>query len=320
MAVDYDQFGKQMAREVMQYFFVPFQGNTFFRELDSLIAKLPSDYRSVAKAFKHNLQSVISTVSVPVALAMASAQSSRFRELHIAEKIRARKDLGPDGQPTAEALRSALEIARKRMGEEITSPEGLNHLADTTSSFLLSTYDDESIKQAAAELLRQGVVLVWGAFEVLARGIFVAYMNANPACAQKLADDPVTKRLFDLKGFGFETLAAYGYDVSRNMGNILASLNDVSSLAALKDVFQVILPKHLGLREKLNSKELWLLAQRRHLIVHRRSIIDEKYLRSSGDTVPKGDTLNISPRDIENCLFLVRDAGHELLNSLTTES
>ena len=311
------QVDNEITQEVMQRFFVPLAPDTFFAELDSAIGKLAEEFHPIGLAFRHNLQSVISTVGIPVTLAMASAQHARFQQLHIAEKIRARAHLGPDGEPTAEALQGAYEIAHKRMTEELGSRDGIDHLANTASSFLLGVYQEESTRQAVAELLLEGVVLVWGAFEVVARDSFVAYLNTNPHCTQRISSDSSTKRLFEIRGLNLDILAQYDFDVSRQMGNILVSLNDVSSLTAIKDVFQVLFPNNVKLRDALNAKTLWILAQRRHLIVHQRGIVDERYLRNSGDdnAVP-GNKLCISPQDVEKYVLLVRDAGVELLNSL----
>jgi hypothetical protein len=70
------------------------------------------------------------------------------------------------------------------------------------------------------------------------------------------------------------------------------------------------------LRACLSDHELWLLAQRRHLIVHRRGIVDNRYLESTGEKLVPGSQISISPSDIERGLDIVCSAGIELLKSV----
>lgn len=90
-----------IAKQAMRHFLMPLERDTFFNSLESAIGGLATPLKSCGASFRHNLDAVLSTVAVPAQIAITYAQESRFQQLHIAERIRARSDVGADGQPTA---------------------------------------------------------------------------------------------------------------------------------------------------------------------------------------------------------------------------
>jgi hypothetical protein len=82
----------------------------------------------------------------------------------------------------------------------------------------------------------------------------------------------------------------------------------------MKTVIRVLLPKADKLKQLLEQKDLWILNQRRHLIVHRRGTVDRDYIDRTGDALDVGAQLMISPSDLEHYLTLVVEIGVELLN------
>jgi hypothetical protein len=305
--------GPELAREVMRYFFVPPTEGTVTSELGAAIRGVPAALTDVAEAFVYNLEAAVSTVSMPAQLAMASAQRWRFQQLHIAERIRARSDLGPDGEPTEVALKAAWERANAKMAAELSSKEGVGLLADSACDFLLAGLRSKEVSQAAAELLLQGAVLVWGAFEVLAREVFVRHLNSQPDEAARLVALPEGRRLFQLKTLDVETLAAYDFDLSAKMGTVLASAHDLANLPALKTVFQALFPGAEELHRTLDARDLWVLTQRRHLIVHQRGIVDRRYLANTNDAQQVGERLSLAPDELMRYVVLVQSAGAKLL-------
>jgi len=250
---------------------------------------------------------------------LASAHNWRFQQIHASELIRARSELGPDGHPTEDALRAARERANRRFEEELKSQEGVEHLADSGSQFLLYVLRNKDVAHAASELLRQGTILLWGAFEILTREIFVQYLNSRPERAKQLLDLPKCRRLFQMKSLDFDTLSEYAFDVSNSMGSILALSHDLTDLPAIKTVFKVLFPEQKQLRDALNSRKLWLLSQRRHLIVHNRGIVDQRYLDNTSDNLRAGELLPLIPDDLEDYLRLICDVGTKLLAAVTMQ-
>jgi hypothetical protein len=69
----------------------------------------------------------------------------------------------------------------------------------------------------------------------------------------------------------------------------------------------------------LGHKDLWILNQRRHLIVHRRGVIDREYLEKTGETLEIGDLLTVTPQEITGYFGRVRDAGVAILDALAEQ-
>ncbi len=315
--------GCKRAKEAKKHFYLPGGKADDFRCVDELFAFLPDPLIPIAQAFRANLDAVVSTVTMPVIFALSSAQDHRFQQLLMSSRLRVKADLidtpdetGPDGEwLTDEGERNAVELARKTLEEESEAPEGRRAIANEASHFLLNVVRFGGLGQAAEELLRQGLVLTWSAFEVLSRDVFVTILNARPDLSLILLADSVTRKLFPIRDFSVELLSSFDFNVSDKMGEVLRSLNPLTSLPAIRSTFDAVLPKSTALHKALRSEAMWLISKRRHLIVHQRARVDEEYLSTTSDSLCLGDILQVSTTDFENHLTQVRDVGCLLLNA-----
>ncbi len=291
------------------WFFIPFPNEGYLQPVDDAAADGP--FSDLARTFRQNLSAAASAASVPFHMAVASVHRRRFMQLNIAEQIRAREHLDEHGNVPEWAQKEAMEKASVRLRE--TSAD----LADPTLDELSSHLDDSNFASAARELLCQGDVLVWGALEVLASDLFVAVLNGDPQLTTTLLENETAKRLFGLKTFTVDALAGFRFDLSRHMGDVLVSHHPVDSIPTMKTVFGTLYPQDEDLRQALNTRNLFVLNQRRHLIVHRRALIDAEYVRLVGEG-SVGDRLIVSPEQFEGDILAVRDAGRALLRSATS--
>jgi hypothetical protein len=305
-----------VGRKALQHFFFPLDESALFHDLDHAIGRALPMFSAIAKAFRHNLESVVLTVSVPYQLTAVSTQQLRFQQVHLAEKIRARK-LILEGETEEKAERKAFAIANERFSEELKKPEIINRFSKQILAELEQSLSREEFGRAASELLRQGTVSVWGALEVLVQDIFVSLVNAKPNLAIEILTNEQSKRLFQLKAIPLDILSSCNFDLSGCFGDILIRNRSVDTIPAMKAVFRVVLPKSNQLHDILEKKELWVLNQRRHLIVHRRGVVDADYIASTGNSLSVGDELIISPDELEQYLKLVLEAGVELINEMT---
>lgn len=295
---------------VMEIFLVPGAKAFDTSQLRSLSSTLHGSLSDSATAFLANLDASVSVLCLPTCLAMASAQEWRFRQIHIAERIRAQSDPNADPDSPAEKAR---EKAHQRFSEEMASKGTIDQVADQACRFLLSQHSQPPVAEAAASLLLQGVVLVWSTFEVLVRDVFEVVVNARPELGRALLESVDGKRLFQVKAIDLDTLARYSFDLSKCMGSVLSGYRDLSDLAAIRGVLGSLFQNAEALRALLGSKDLWMLSQRRHLIVHNRGVVDRKYIEQTGATDEEGKRLRLPPADIERSVGLVRDVGCTLL-------
>lgn len=261
----------------------------------------------IGKAFLANLKGTISTLCIPVTFAMASAQQWRFRQLSIAEHIRS--GANSDADPDDPALIHARKQAQDKWEAEARSKVAIDHMADSACEFLLGLHEGESVQIAAKELLRQGTVLLWSAFESLSRDLFVCLVNSDPMLGKLLLESPDGRRIFQLKALELDTLACYGFNISNSLGSILVYQQDLSDLRTIKCVYGLLFPENAAVREALATRELLMLAQRRHLIVHNRGIVDQRYLDNTGDRLAVGDELQLDPNMVEQYTFVMQDAA-----------
>ena len=209
--------------------------------------------------------------------------------------------------------RIARSQADATMRDFLGSKKGQESVIADTCLFLLRAVERDTLAAAAGELLLQGVVLAWGAFEVLARDCFVHFLNAKPDAVQRLLIDPSAKKRLDLGKVPLETLAAHGFDLSAKMGSLLAEQQDLSDIRSVKAVYGALFPNSPALRDALNSASLRLLSLRRNLVVHRRGIIDDTYRRGADEGAALGSRLVVSPQTLERHLSACLAAGRELL-------
>ena len=314
-----DNETRELVRQMQEHFLVPPNESGFFSPLKDLIPSLDTQLRLPAEAFIQSLSAILSTMSLPFALASASTEQQHYMRFHIAENIRGLSRAREEGESEAAyEARTERFIARRaaeHMQEFRNSKEGVNILVSQTCRFLLDGIRRGPIEEPAAELLLEGTWLSWSAFEVLSRDVFVTLVNSRPVLAQTLLNAPQTKLRFGLAKIPIDLLAQFGFDLSSQMGNLLASQQDFSDLATIKTVFQTLFPDNRPLREKLQARELWTLCQERHLIVHRRGVIDEEFRKNtdSGQTI--GSRLRIKPAQLEEAIRLVQDTGLTILQA-----
>jgi hypothetical protein len=195
--------------------------------------------------------------------------------------------------------RVALATAKPEMEKYLRSSEGRDTVTRYTLGFLERLCSDESFIGAANELILQGVVLCWGAFEVFARDCFIAHLNANPGRTLALLADPVAKRRFELSKISLETLAENNFDLSGRMGALLAKQQDLSDVYSVKSVYQALFSNNGKLSDALSDPDLRLLSLRRNLTVHQRGVIDETYAVSTNCPQQACERLKLSPGNLE---------------------
>lgn len=300
--------GKDLSKQVMEIFLVEGAEDFKFIKIKEILTSVPADLKPAGLAFVSNLSGMVSTICMPVTIALASAQQWRYKQILIAERIR--------GADRAEAKTRA--IAEKRFKDEMDSKKGIDIISDTACDFLLHLHHNSAVKEAASELLLQGIVLAWGAVEILARDVFEATVNARPLLGKQLLDSPDGRKLYQIKAIDLETLAKHDFNISGKMGSILVQFQDLSKLSVMRTTFESLYPSNTKLRNILRSKHLWILNQRRHLIVHNRSVADQRYIDNTGDIISVSQKLRITPKYIEECISLVQSVGVDIINTART--
>ncbi len=299
---------------IFQFFFIPPDAGRFYSELDTTIGAAVGPLLAHAQAFRRSLESVFSVAGMPYRLVWSWVRDRELTMLMSAEAIHllGRKDLSDD-----DLRKLVVERAQSRLEAEEGVPERRQELIVSLLTTLMETRKDAILTSAVSELLRQATVLAWSSLEVLAQDLFVSAVNATPDLVLELTGDEQARRLFSLRDVPLDLLAQYGFDVSQRMGEVLAQRRSIDSVQVMKVVYRVIAPSDQELMKALGNRELWILNQRRNLIVHRRAIVDEQYLANTGESLQAGQEIVITPQDLDRYLSVTRDAGIELIRAAT---
>lgn len=154
---------------------------------------------------------------------------------------------------------------------------------------------------------------MWSAFEVLSRDLFIMLLNANPGWTNRLLDQQTTRKRFAVDKLDWHTLSAHSFDLSSSMGILLSQKADLDDIQTIRETYAALFPDTAELNQRLSDERLWFLFQKRNLIVHRRGLVDQHYLDRTGDQIPLGQQLSVSPADIESFLNAALAAGEALI-------
>ncbi|WP_138511935.1 hypothetical protein [Rhodoferax bucti] len=299
-----------IASQVREVFLVPPDLGPARAAIIATAASGPEDLHLVAVAFAENLVGVIRTLSIPFQYTQSEVINLHWQRIHMAERIRALKS---DSESTDDV--GALEKAQFKF-EAYQRQDGKDQIINDILARLLRLKEDPESLAAARELTRQGIVLVWSAMEVLARDAFVYLLDRQPSLSDLLLSDGTNRKRFSVERIDWQTLASYGFDMSKNLGQFLISRADLKNVPAIRATYQALFPLASSLHQTLSDKRLWDLSQKRHLIVHRRGLVDREYLEATGHAVAMGDDLWVTPAEVESYIEATQAAGMALLQEV----
>jgi hypothetical protein len=281
-----------------------------FAPLESISTPLSS----TLLAFRANLWSAFQVGNVPYQLVHMSVLDQRFHQLVTAERILCEIKIEDGEIAKDQADTVAAEIAGKKMSEELATRDVIKRHADQTLAILNQHLFSGGFRVSAQELLRQVLVLSWGAFEIFANDSLRVLLNERPKVVRAFADNR-NYRDFLSAATLMEALENRDFNLSSAMGDVLCEAMKLDSLEKIRGAI------HLALGEpsidiSLKDERLWRISQQRHLIVHRRGIIDTYYKNHTSDQWEIGEHLTLdAPYIVENLVF-VRDVGCSLFQAM----
>jgi len=310
---------QQLCRELLKYFLVPFEIKEATKGITELIPRLPIGFSTVAETFVDRIDATLQTTATPYLLADQSAHDKHFQRISMAARIRSLKinaiEGESDGELETRRTKEARRNASENMAEFCGSEEGIDAICLETAQFLLHLHEKKKVASVARELLLQGTFSTWSALEMLIGDGLIYLLNADPRLVTKLLSDSNAKKKFELPKLSADYLAEKGFDLSNQMGSLLFEERDLSNLAVIRTACEAIF-EDIDLRTMLNAESLWLLNQKRHLIAHRRGIVDDEYIRNTGSTLSIGDHLYVSPDEFEANLAEILSIGKGFLNCI----
>jgi len=166
------EYSNQRQKQVAEMcVFAPDSGD-YYQPLDDEMSKCSPQNLHIASAFRHNLVAASSTVTLPFRFVSTGIYDARLHSLRLAEVFREKARLirvGMDDTIDESKEQELISLARKRLQEELSSKPELcgNQIFDVLGRHL----QNDDFAKVARELLRQGIVLLWGTVEVLIRDL-----------------------------------------------------------------------------------------------------------------------------------------------------
>lgn len=249
-------------------------------------------------------------------LASSAAHGSHWQRIHSAERIRALKlsAFETEDDLALQERRDTLahEVASRRMTEFVESKEGRDATAADACRFLISSLQSSELKAAATELLLQGEVLAWSSLEGLARDLLEFILNREPKRIAALMADPAARQRIPAR-MTLEEMATFNFNLTSCLGTLTVAQQDLSDIKSIRILIPALLGGDGSVTVSLGERNLWNLSQRRHLIVHRRGVVDSKYLEAVGGSDALGEKIAINPDDLERDIRAVASAGVTML-------
>lgn len=320
---------RALSDRVKEQFIVSFElRSRHTKEIADLIQKLPEHLQASPQSFLSALTAISDAACLPNRISFGLAwENERSRALLHALHTINRKGFLPNEsheEASARVLKQAQAAADEEMRTITQSEARFNHVFRRSIEALLFDPFQQTTEQAAKELRYQTTVAIWSSIEVLLKDQLIEIINWKPELAKRLTTDEIAKKRFEMPKLTLNELEERNFNFQNCMGDLLVRQRDASDLLTLKAAVGAICGKG-DLFSALESREIRLLNLQRHLIVHRRGIVDEKYLSLSGDQAQKGESVAIPPSSIVNFYRAAAKVGKvaceaflELCNPLTT--
>lgn len=299
-----------LANSVREVFLVPPSFDKATAVLLERVELLPPRRKLIAQAFLENLNGVNRTLSIPFTYTYSQVHSLHWQRFLMAERIRARS------LPNEDEWESMARTNAKNKFDKFLAKENGHKVADEVLSRLANLKEEPDSLAAARELTRQGVVLIWSAFEVLSRDLFVDLLNEHPSLADRLLTHVASRKRFTVEKVDWQTLSSFGFNLSSSLGTLLAQRADLDDIQTIRDAFGALFPTAIKCNKSLADSRLWHLFQTRNLIVHRRGVVDQHYIEKTGATLPTGTHMWVTPAEIEDFFGAVVAAGEEIVGEI----
>lgn len=286
---------------------------TYITELQGEILSCSEPFADAGLSLKENLETALNVASVPFLMAQSGAASQRFHSLLIAAQIHFLKE------PKEEDEEKRATLARGKAGQdfqiEMDSEDGRSMIVEDVLRRLDGFLGNPEFRRAAGDLLNETLVMIWGAFEVFVSDIVRGILNTDPASALRLVTTDPARKYFR-KDVSIEVLAARGFVLRDAMGDVLFSDQQLDSLPRMRDVLSALLPNSAQLHAAMAAPSLWLLWQRRHVIVHRRGMVDNQFIVNTGSGSASGSRLSVESDDVDEALLTVKNAAVALMRAV----
>lgn len=288
-----------------------------FTQFDRVALGLPTPLDDAAKTFRSNVMAAINVASIPFMMACRAENDFHFNRFFTAARIRALTDVEPGAPLSAEQEKAAFDLARSQFGD--FAKENRETIGVAILDRLDDIFSDEEMTRSGNELLAETLVMLWGALETFLLALSRTHVNKRPEVAVWLLTSEQTKKHFPAKGIAIETLSDFGFRVDGAMGDLLFREDMLDSLPVVRDIFAVMFRGVPDTQRCLANEKLWTIWQQRHLVVHKRGVVDSHYISKTGHKQAVGTRLEITGENVDEAVCILVNAATECLAAAKAE-
>lgn len=311
---------RALSNRVKERFIVSYELRSKHKEgMAKLIPDLSERLQPAARSFLLALDAISDAICLPNRIAFRlSWDGERSRAFTHALHVLNSRGFLPGETPeqaSARVIMGAHAAANEEMRTISESQDRFERVFRSSIEALLYDPLQNDTEQAARELRYQSLVAIWSAIEVLLKDQLIELLNWKPELARRLFEDEVAKRKFELPKLTIEELEGRNFSLHDSMGDLVIRPRDASDLLTLKAAVGAICTKD-ELFFELERPEVRLLNLKRHLIVHKRGVVDAKYLSQSNEDLQLGDAILVPPSTIVNYYRAAARLGEVACKSL----
>lgn len=274
-------------------------------------------YSDIFTSFSANIKTLIDTIRIPYELSISKTKLDLYKNIITKERILNTPLVTETNVDEKKHNDRITHLATKKFFETIEKKETKEWAKTQIESFLIDCYESsKDLQIAISESLNLACINTWACFEVFCRDFCQLAINKKPDLIDVIRKNSILKDKFNTKNISIEILKEYNYNISNNLGEILIPENDFSNLSILKETLCCIV-KDKQLNKLLNSPDLYYLNQKRHLLVHKKGIIDDYFIKNTIHQGNLGSKLSIKPEDLKNDLRLIIDIAIELTKHIS---
>jgi len=269
----------------------------FFVVFDQEVSELGEPYAALTANFKQNMQAAWKVGALPITLIHGQLLVRFVTDFVGPIKFGPEADMAAVPEKFLKGFEAAYE----------DEPRTMRKMAVTAA--LAASASVPETRSASDELLLHTHVHAWGAFEALFSDGVRALLNHRPSLGVEILTSDGLKKYLPAKIISIEGIAARGFDVSGKLGDMILEERPLDSLTVMRAIGDVLFKDEADVTRRLNDPALWNAWQRRHLIVHKRAVVDSAFLKKTGEKLDLGSRLKLTGSDLEQTLALIRDVG-----------
>jgi hypothetical protein len=203
------------------------------------------------------------------------------------------------GDHSDEAVAEAHDQARRRQ-REVGENSNLDPVKSAGAA-LRVIVKQENMKRPMQALLYSCAVFAWSAVESALKDAWVTAVNLRPfplghRSVLALGSDAEAGSGITSKQVSVGLLAKHGFDLRDKIGTIIAEKYDFTGTNGIRAAYSAAFGKEEIIDSALSSDQLNRLEAIRHLIAHRAGLVDEEFLRRTGERQTIGLPLSINEK------------------------